>query len=257
MNEFLAKKALKEVKEVLDTNGIEFWLNFGGLLGAVREGKFIDHDNDIELNAWSQKVTEEQMKSICKTLSKQGFNTYYSTLTEYINIEKYGIPICFSCFKLLKDNAVRPHENVHGVGIRLFIARIFYYLSEIFARKWVGKINFTRSTRIRMVMIFILLKMNGLLSIGIKHKMALFFRDISMRFYDDHGIFMIPAKYYLKLEGITFYDDLYKTPNEVKEYLEYLYGQDWKIPMKDWHYYHSDKKSASYIKYDNDISLYF
>ena len=257
MNESAAKKALKEVKEVLDTNGIEFWLNFGGLLGAVREGKFIEHDDDIELNAWSHKVTEEQMKSVCRTLSKQGFNTYYSTLSEYICIEKYGIPICFSCFKLLKDIAIRPHENVHGVGSRLYIARFFYYLSEIFARKWVGKINFSRTTRIRTVMIFVLLKINGLLSIRIKRKMALFFKDISMRFYNDHGIFIIPAEYYCKLQEIKFYNDLYKIPNKVKEYLEYLYGQNWEIPMKNWHYYHSDKKSASYVKYDNDISLFF
>ena len=39
MNELIAKKVFKEVKEVLDINGVGFWLNFGGLLGAVREGE--------------------------------------------------------------------------------------------------------------------------------------------------------------------------------------------------------------------------
>jgi len=44
-----AKRILLEVKEVLDKEGLEFWLCFATCLGAVREGDFIDIDYDIDL----------------------------------------------------------------------------------------------------------------------------------------------------------------------------------------------------------------
>ena len=81
MDELKAKKVLKEVKEVFGSHNIEFWLNFGGLLGAVRDGKFIPYDDDIELSAWSHKVSEQQMKDVSKDLCQRGFDVYYSTLT--------------------------------------------------------------------------------------------------------------------------------------------------------------------------------
>ena len=39
--EKLSVKDLKEVKEVFDSLDIKFWLDWGTLLGAVRDGKII------------------------------------------------------------------------------------------------------------------------------------------------------------------------------------------------------------------------
>ncbi|GAH36594.1 unnamed protein product, partial [marine sediment metagenome] len=47
MDEKIAIDTLKCVKNVLDNYGIEFWLDTGTLLGAVREGKIIPWDSDI------------------------------------------------------------------------------------------------------------------------------------------------------------------------------------------------------------------
>ena len=40
MNEDVAIDALRQVKEVFDEYGIEYWLDYGTLLGAIRDGKF-------------------------------------------------------------------------------------------------------------------------------------------------------------------------------------------------------------------------
>ena len=40
---------LLAVKKVLDKNKVKFGLMFGTLLGAVREGNFIEHDEDVDL----------------------------------------------------------------------------------------------------------------------------------------------------------------------------------------------------------------
>ena len=44
---------LRQVKEVLDKYNIEFWLDCGTLLGAVREGKFLAWEHDIDLGGWN------------------------------------------------------------------------------------------------------------------------------------------------------------------------------------------------------------
>jgi len=44
---------LGDVKQILDDAGVKYWLDYGTLLGAVRDGKFIPWDNDIDLGAMS------------------------------------------------------------------------------------------------------------------------------------------------------------------------------------------------------------
>jgi hypothetical protein len=34
---------------ILEAAGVRWWLSYGALLGLVREGKFLDHDNDIDV----------------------------------------------------------------------------------------------------------------------------------------------------------------------------------------------------------------
>ena len=54
MDEKKAIEALRQVKEVLDNYDVEYWLDYGTLLGAVRDGKIIPWDNDIDLGMWKK-----------------------------------------------------------------------------------------------------------------------------------------------------------------------------------------------------------
>ena len=45
----LFHQTLKEVKQLLDSHGVFFWLVSGTLLGFIREGDFIEHDTDIDI----------------------------------------------------------------------------------------------------------------------------------------------------------------------------------------------------------------
>ena len=49
----MAVNSLRPVKEIFDEFGIEFWLDYGTLLGAIRDGKIIEWDHDIDLSMWS------------------------------------------------------------------------------------------------------------------------------------------------------------------------------------------------------------
>jgi len=66
MNEANAKKLLFMVADVLEDVGLEFFLDFGTLLGAIREQKFIEHDEDIDLG-----MPQENLLPKAKIISNQ------------------------------------------------------------------------------------------------------------------------------------------------------------------------------------------
>lgn len=44
-----ARQPLQKIAEALNSAGIRWWLSYGGLLGLVRDGKFLEWDNDFDL----------------------------------------------------------------------------------------------------------------------------------------------------------------------------------------------------------------
>jgi len=54
MNRKIQKELLLSLKQLLEGNEIFFWLDFGTLLGAVREKGFIEHDDDMDISLWSK-----------------------------------------------------------------------------------------------------------------------------------------------------------------------------------------------------------
>ena len=63
-----AKECLETIKDTLDNNNLHFWLDYGTLLGAMREKDFIAHDLDIDLGMFY----EDQVKDVEKAFSSVG-----------------------------------------------------------------------------------------------------------------------------------------------------------------------------------------
>jgi len=64
MNKEEARVTLLEIKEMLDSLGIKFWLIKGTLLGAIRENEFLKKDNDIDLLLMRESLTKELLESL-------------------------------------------------------------------------------------------------------------------------------------------------------------------------------------------------
>lgn len=77
-------EVLLRAKEALDGVGVFFWLDFGTLLGAVREGGFISHDTDLDISVFLSDYTCK----IEESMIKHGF----SLLKQYeIDGGEYGL----------------------------------------------------------------------------------------------------------------------------------------------------------------------
>ncbi|MCF8357667.1 MAG: LicD family protein [Prolixibacteraceae bacterium] len=63
------KEALRRCDKALRDNNIQYWLDFGTLLGAIRENDFIKHDNDIDIGI----LHADYSKNIELAMEKEGF----------------------------------------------------------------------------------------------------------------------------------------------------------------------------------------
>ena len=94
MDEEMCVENLKEIKRILDDAGVKYWLDFGTLLGAVRDGKFIPWDTDIDLGM----MCAEGCKVIARIeeFEKKGFkvditDTRISISCDYVMVNVIGV----------------------------------------------------------------------------------------------------------------------------------------------------------------------
>jgi phosphorylcholine metabolism protein LicD len=71
------------VSKLLNSYNIKHWLNFGAMLGIVRENRLLPWDNDAEINCWKEDIDCEQFVEITQSLNKLGFDAYYRHLSVY------------------------------------------------------------------------------------------------------------------------------------------------------------------------------
>jgi hypothetical protein len=71
LNKDICKKNLFDVKEVLESNHVDYWLMYGTLLGAVRDKDFIEYDSDTDIGLWHESI--ETFDVVIRQLMEKGF----------------------------------------------------------------------------------------------------------------------------------------------------------------------------------------
>jgi len=137
MNEVNAKKLLFAVADVLEDIGVEFFLNAGTLLGAIRERKFIETDRNVDL-AMLQENLIPIAKELESRLIKKGItvqiidhrhNKPWNGSVYAIKFRGYGEHGELPAFMKIKGKrAIPSHLGDHWF---VFTARFFEELDEI------------------------------------------------------------------------------------------------------------------------------
>lgn len=97
------KETLEDMKDILDKNNIPFFLSFGTALGAYREKKFIEHDEDIDIGIFDFDI---KLEDIIKLFNNNNNN-------------KFKINIMFPRNNKKKTEVGFIHKNT-GVKIDIF-----------------------------------------------------------------------------------------------------------------------------------------
>ncbi len=196
-----ATKDLLDVKKVLDSKGVQFFLGYGVVLGIVREKDFIEFDDDIDIII-TQKLTYRQRKEIGWALWDIGFQSWTNVVWNV-----YG----------RFEESEAGYNGTEETGIIACIRNV----------------------------------------------------PISIMFYYDNGeewmcipkkggipVLAIPYKFLEKGEWVKFKGEKFLIPSPKIEYLEFLYGKDWKTPKKGEHakqYWEIHGKEETIKKYWGDL----
>ncbi len=93
------KDILLRINPIFEKNTIDWWLDYGTLLGCVREGKVLKNDKDLDFGVLSKNG------SLQKLMEKSGFTlTSRTTVEGVITLEQYDIKgIGFDIFYYRKE----------------------------------------------------------------------------------------------------------------------------------------------------------
>jgi hypothetical protein len=130
-----AIKALKEVKQILDSFGVTFFLRQGTCLGAIRDNDLLPWDDDVDVGSviGIHGVTEKSLDRIVAAFREHGFLARIDRLSvnPYIPLVKYSTRIDWLCYKAVDDYIV--HFPFLKTPLRLFTAlKEITFLEETF-----------------------------------------------------------------------------------------------------------------------------
>jgi len=140
INKDVSRRNLIIFKRILDASGIKFGLLYGTLLGAVREGDFIGHDEDIDLFILAENF--KLFLDLLFVLNEEGFNVArfdeggflsLSRDNEYIDIyffHSYNKIFRNCCGHLLPDKFLTDLDELPFLGKTFYAPRHYIEFFE-------------------------------------------------------------------------------------------------------------------------------
>lgn len=224
MNIEVAVKNLREVKDVFDENNVNFWLDSGALLGAVRDGKIIEWDIDIDLGTWYNDLTK--LISTFPELNKRGFDVVLNRKWAAMTATRFGYNINIDLYHKRENYAWKVWEVPKKERISNMLKRCVN-ISNL--RAYSEKGMFAQKTKY----------LSSLLSPALK-QLVTKTAWLALHRLGCMVPIVIPKRYFEELSTIQFYKMEFKIPSDIEKYLEYRYGIDWKTPKRKWIYYRDD-----------------
>ena len=228
---------MREVREILNDLGIEFWLDGATLLGAVRDGEIVPWDHDIDFTIWKESIAGDKGKTLIRRLREEGFKVGIYDIN--INVRKFHVLdtrksdrervwLDINLFDYDDTYAILPHFypcNITGrimsYSTPILVAPQHCYVraEEPFFKRSIRRILITvaRATPIFLRKLYVRIGTIILEKIGSRN--------------EPHRI---PIHYFTNLKTIRFYDMDFKVPAETEEYLAFRYGKNWRTPIQDW-----------------------
>lgn len=219
-----AVETLRKIKKILDKHNINYWLDEGTLLGAVREKKLIEWDYDIDLSIWYEDL--EKIIPLFDEISKAGVEICFFEWKKHIDLVDKGYKIDINLYHLEDQKATRMWyaHNKLGQILDYFIWVLHIKNAEV------------KISKIPLFITKILVKLSNNLPNSINKK----FIEILFKIYENKGCehvkMAVPSHFFTDLSTLEFYDMTFKVPKKTEEYLEYRYGKNWRIPKKDYVY---------------------
>jgi len=237
LNEKYAVAYLTAIKEVFDNLGVEFWLHGGTCLGAIRDGKIIEWDHDIDLGICSDD--EKKLFSALHELKRRKFEfvLLYPVFPNCGLVQLWLFPdtqIDIVLWQVKADkfvHSIRLYKKSHMPhSVRFSLAIATHYLYCDLALSVTDK-------KLKPIAGIV---ENFLPQLPLKLKMLLLKILRGENLLTENWLFFEPKRYLEKLDTTEFYGVKFHIPHDVEDFLKYHYGENWKTPSKKWDFIKDD-----------------
>ncbi len=254
---------LSEVMDIFGRNGIKTWVDQGTLLGAVREKKFLDWEDDIDVGVWNNDI--EKAQGIWNELRKAGFLIFFQRRIKTIRIERRERLIGWRSvdlhpYRLSGTMAIKYFGKPKRPGIRRLFDSITQLIDTIHESKFgpdhrykVIIENFNVGSRPGFQLSETrLLSRHGRFGTSIVGALGRVMPEwmlaagknmivqVREQVCTEPIVLETPASYFQDLADLEFLGVNVLAPNPAEAYLSFKYGDDWHTPKKDWVFYEED-----------------
>ena len=205
LNEKDAIRSVKFIDNIFKRNNVMYWLDYGTLLGVIRDKKFIPWDTDIEFYMFYRDMSD--VHKVLQDIKKEGFGLLVHDITN----PRRGATI--------EDRKGYIHMSFGWFKYRPFISSFFYYLPS-FLRKKIMKFThkfYSNSTNKKIR------PYEG--KERVSHKFSCVVREF------------LPIFFCGRIKDVDFYDFTVSVPGKSEDLLYFRYGKDWRIPKKEYESY--------------------
>tara|TARA_B110000977_G_scaffold200611_1_gene291778 strand:+ start:1715 stop:2542 length:828 start_codon:yes stop_codon:yes gene_type:complete len=241
-------KCLIQVKDICEKHDLFFWLNYGALLGMVRENRLLPWNNDVELGCWAHETSNEKIRNVADALIDLGYTCFYYSSFGTLNIKKGdGVDININLYWCSGEFAVRPHETASKYQDDNFFASMFYWLAVLIFMYPNTFIQLSKRKRKK-----------DLVKVAISRGFSHFNLPTRRKFFDTFlnwsklcgGVYhqtAIPKSFFNSFKILSFYGSEMNLPAHSEDLLAFIYGDDWCTPKDKWSFYEESNKSQTSI----------
>lgn len=231
-------KTIQDVIDISKSKGLMCWLNYGALLGMIREERLLPWNNDAELCCWYDEDASKKFKLIVDELNEAGYAAYYYSSIGALAVRSKGVIVNVNCIWLEGSNVVRPHETASEPGYAPMISRAFYWIGTFLGAYPSGFIKCNdQNISSNIIIKSVLVTFFRILPVFIRKRLFISMIKISEWFGGEYKKSAIPAKYFNEFKKIEFYGGEVLVPKSSKKLLECIYGKNWNIPKENWSFY--------------------
>ena len=243
--------AIKKVVRICNEHDVACWLNYGALLGMVREGRLLPWNNDAELCCWYEKGISTKFASIAKALNAEGYAAHYYSAIGALTVRSRGVNVNVNCVWIEEAYAVRPHET--AASYAPLAARIFYWMGTLLTAVPAGLVS-SRSEplTVKGVVKSIAVTFAALIPRIIRRSLYLSLLQASKASGGRFQKTAIPKEFYSELDYLDFYGCEILSPADPEKLLAFIYGESWNIPKANWSFYSEANKAETRILYKDE-----
>ncbi|MBU1082994.1 LicD family protein [Patescibacteria group bacterium] len=212
-------QALKELKSLFDSAKINYWLNMGTLLGAVRSNEFIDGDGDIDLG-----VVVDEMPKILPLLSelgKKGWRVDVTTFSLFLLRLESNVLIEVIIYQRQEDKLWTPLLKIPPRF------NSFLKYTDLIAERAIYR-SYHQNIPRRHALAYALIP--SWLDRPIR-KLLFSINDLCGQ---KHYAMSFPVELLNNLQVVKLYDQEFLSPSPAETYLTLIYGPTWRVPNPNW-----------------------